>query len=386
MSSKLFSPFKLRGLELENRIVTSPMMQFSATENSEATDWHVIHYGTMAISGAGLVITEATSVRPDAAYNRTGLGLWTDAQEEALARVIAACRKYSPAKHGLQLWHSGRKASVKGLEDGLEEMTLEEGGWRLIAPSDAPYPGRTNPITVPTAEMLDEVIEAFCRSAERAARIGYDLLEIHGAHGYLLHSFLSPISNLRTDEFGGDITSRMRFPLKLMKAVRQVWPEDRPLGLRLSATDWVDSGWTVEDSVVFAKALKAIGCDYVTASSGGSSPQQQIDLGPGYQTRFAAAIRSEAEIPTMAVGQISEPHLAEFIVANGMADLIAIGRGLVADPRWPWRAAEVLLAKAYCPIQYQKSTPISNRTNLFRKVTGWDARHVSLKDKPASVA
>lgn len=370
MSSHLFSSFRLRDLTLPNRIVYSPMGQDAADQQGVASDWHMIHLGSMSLSGAALIFTEATAIEAQGMSTPRTLGLWNDAQEEALKRVIDASRRYSTAKHAVQLWHAGRKASLREPGTGTGELPLEEGGWRLAGASGLSYPGRNNPLDMLDEEGLARVRNAFVNSARRAARIGYDLLELHGAHGYLLHSFLSPLSNTREDGYGGDLAGRMRFPLEVIRAVRAVWPDERPMGIRISATDWIEEGWTIDDSVHFARAAKEAGCDYVTASSGGSSPAQKINVSPGYQVKFAERIRRDAEIPTIAVGQVWEPHFAEFVVCDGHADLVALGRGLVSDPRWPWRAAEALQGEVDYPIQYSKSVPGFMRKNLYRKVSG----------------
>lgn len=356
----------MRSVELSNRIVLSPMGQDSA-DHGMATDWHMIHLGSAAVSGPGLIFTEATAVLPEGMSSPGTLGLWNDAQERALKRVIDACRRYSPARHGIQLWHAGRKASLRVPAEGGKELPVADGGWGVVGPSDHPYPGRQNPLHALTEPDLEKITRAFVESALRAARIGYDVLELHCAHGYLLHSFLSPVSNRRTDRYGGDLEGRMRFPSALIKAVRQAWPDHLPMGVRISATDWIDGGWALEDSVVFAAELKRIGVDYVTASSGGSSPEQRIRPAPGYQVRFAETIRCDAGIATMAVGQIWEPHFAEFVVSSGSADLIAIGRGLVAEPRWVWRAAESLQGEVAYPVQYTRCIPQFMRKNLYYK-------------------
>lgn len=352
--SRLFASISLRGLTLDNRIVYSPMGQYMADPQGAATDWHAVHLGMMSLSGAGLIFTEATAAEPRGRDAPTSLGLWTDAHEAALKNAIDICKRYAPAKHAIQLWHSGRKGSMATPFETWRQLAIEDGGWALVSPSNRKFPGRDNPLVTPDADELASIAENFARSAERAARIGYDLLELHCAHGYLLHSFLSPLSNHRTDRYGGDLNNRMRFPLEAFAAVRRAWPEDRPMGVRISATDWVDGGWSLEDSLVFAARLKEMGCDYITPSSGGSDPGQAIVMGPGYQIEFAAAIRKIVGIPTMAVGMITEPALAEHVVASGEADMVALGRGLLNDPRWPWRAAEILGGEIAHPPQYMR--------------------------------
>lgn len=348
----LFSPIALRSVELANRIVYSPMGQYMADRTGAATDWHKIHLGMMALSGAGLIFTEASAVAPLGRDAPTSLGLWTDAHEEALAGVIETCRRYAPAKHAIQLWHAGRKGSMDIPWHGWRQLPEEEGGWPQTAPSPIAFPGRTNRLTVPTAGELDEIAGQFAQSAKRAARIGYDLLEIHCAHGYLLHSFLSPVSNRRDDEYGGSLENRMRFPLQVVAAARAAWPAERPMGVRISATDWIEGGWSLDDTLAFCTRLKALGCDYVTASSGGSDPGQKIALYPGYQVDFAAEIRRATGLATMAVGLITEPGHADYVVRSGKADMVALGRGLLRDPRWPWTAADALGGSITHPDQY----------------------------------
>jgi len=352
--SYLFSPITLRSLTLDNRIVYSPMGQYMSDDDGAASDWHLIHLGMMSLSGAGLVFTEATAVEPRGMHSPHGLALWTDRHEAALKRVIDSCRRYAPAKHAIQLWHVGRKGSVGDPWDGSRYIPREKGGWPVVAASPLPFAGRDDIPVAPDEDGLNAIEASFVQAAQRAARIGYDLLELHCAHGYLLYSFLSPISNKRTDRWGGDLEGRMRFPLRVFKAVRAAWPEDRPMGVRVSATDWFPGGWTVEDATAFARELKALGCDYVTPSSGGSTPEQKIKMGPGYQADFATAIRTGSGIATMAVGLINDPRFAEYLVSTEKCDMVALGRGLVENPRWPWDAAKVLEASVPHPKQYMR--------------------------------
>ena len=355
MSSVLFSKFKMRGFELGNRIVVSPMGQYSA-DNGCATDWHMMHLGHLSVSGAALLITEATAVEMPGRLSKNDLGLWSDENEEALARIVAFCRKYGGAKLGIQLYHGGRKGSISTAWEGQRPISKENGGWTIYGPSDNPYPGRNTP------EMLDDAgiaraISAFANAAKRADRIGFDVLEIHGAHGYLIHNFLSPLSNLRTDRYGGSRQGRMRFALEVYEAIRIVWPDHKPLGMRISATDWVDGGWSLDDSVALATELRRRNCDFITASSGGAVPEQKLKVEPGYQVPFAERIRRETGIATMAVGLITEPRHAEAIVSSGQADLVALGRGMLFNPRWPWHAAMELGDEVYYPPQYERSHP-----------------------------
>ena len=289
MPSLLFSPIKLRDTMLQNRIVVSPMAQYCAVEGC-ATDWHFMHLGSLSVSGAGLLIIEATSVERDARLSPGDLGIWGDEQEEALRPVIAFCRKYGSARIGLQLQHAGRKGSVSVAWEGQKDIPIEQGGWTIYSADTIPYPGRPVPVPI-EGERMARLLQHYADAARRADRLGIDLLEIHAAHGYLLHNFLSPLSNQRSDAYGGSLSARMRFVLEVFGAVRAAWPARKPLGVRISATDWVEGGWSVDDSVVLAAKLKSLGCDYITASSGGSVPQQKIDVRPGYQIPFAERIR-----------------------------------------------------------------------------------------------
>jgi len=282
-----------------------------------------------------------------------------------LTNIVRFCKRHGEAKLGLQLAHAGRKASVGPPWNGQKEMAPTEGGWPTISCSAMPYPGRSAPHAL-TIEELNSLKGKFVTAAQRALRAGFDLLEIHGAHGYLLHSFLSPLSNDRNDRYGGDLENRMRFPLEVFRAVREAWPSDKPIGYRISATDWTPDGWTIDDSVAFAHALKAEGCDYVSASSGGSSNEQSIPVGPGYQLPFSERIRKEVGIPTMGVGLITEPNQAEQALAEGKADMLALGRAMMYQPRWAWQAAEKLGADAYFPPQYARSHPSMRRRDFLR--------------------
>lgn len=356
MGTTLFSPYKMRGLTLPNRIVVSPMGQYSASDHGHATDWHMVHLGQMAISGAGLLITEATAVQPTGRISQHDLGLWSEAHAQALAPTVAFCRKHGGAKLGMQLYHAGRKGSVTVAWEGQKPIAQENGGWPIYNASAIAYPGRAQPLALDQAG-IEEAVRAFARAAQLADEIGFDLIEIHGAHGYLIHGFLSPFSNQRTDRYGGSLENRMRFALEVFDAIRAVWPERKPLGMRLSATDWADGGWTLDDSVVLSRELKTRGCDFITASSGGATPEQKLKVHPGYQVPFAEHIRREAGISTMAVGLITEAAQAEDILNKGQADLIALARGVMFNPRWPWHAAIELNEQVYYPPQYQRAHP-----------------------------
>ncbi|MDN7907595.1 NADH:flavin oxidoreductase/NADH oxidase [Burkholderia diffusa] len=352
----LFSPFTLRGVTLPNRIVISPMCQYSA-ERGEATDWHMIHLGHLALSGAGLLCIEATAVEPDGRITAGDLGLWDDVTEAALKPVLAAIRKHSPVRVAMQLSHAGRKASSEVPWKGGQLVSVADGGWLPHAPSALPHKdGETPPLALDAAG-LNRIREAFAAAAKRAARLGIDAIEVHAAHGYLLHQFLSPLSNQRTDEYGGSRENRMRFPLEIFEIVRAAFPADRPVGVRVSATDWVEGGWELDDTIAFAHELKQRGCDWIDVSSGGVSPLQKIPLSPGYQVPFAKAVKRAVGMPTIAVGLINEPAHANQLIEAGDADFVAMARAMLYDPRWPWHAAAELGAQVSAPPQYWRSQP-----------------------------
>lgn len=353
----LFSPLTLRGLTLSNRIVVAPMSQFCA-EDGCMTDWHLMHLGHMAISGAGLVMTEA--VYPEA-RGRNGpgcVGLYSDACEAALARVHDFCRENSPATLGIQLGHAGRKASILPPWQDRAPIPPEAGGWESVGPSTismgSSYPP---PRALDRADMA-ALRTCFVEATERAARIGYDLLEIHAAHGYLFHQFLSPLSNDRVDAYGGNPQNRRRYLLEVFAAMRAVWPVDRPMGVRLSAVDWAEGGLEVEDTIAVARDLKDLGCDFIVASSGGLVVDKPIPVAPGYQVPFSDAIRREVDIPTVAIGMITEVEHAESIVSAGQADCVALARGMLYEPRWAWHAATALgVSDVSYPSQYNPARP-----------------------------
>ena len=322
--SALFTPLRLRELNLVNRIVVSPMCQYSARDG-KANDWHFAHLASMSLSGAAMVIVEATAVEPEGRITPGCLGLWDDATEEAPKPALAFIRSYSSTAVAMQLAHAGRKASSKVPWEGGQMIPVAEGGWVPFAPSAAEYKeGETVPVALDDAG-LRRVRNAFAETTRRAVRLGFDALEIHSAHGYLLHEFLSPLSNKRTDDYGGSLENRMRFPLEVFEIVRENLPAEKPLGVKISATDWVEGGWDLDQSTAYSRELKKRGVDWITASSGGLSPLQKITLGPGYQVPFARGIKSEADVTTMAVGLITESNQAHSIVANG-DDLIALAR------------------------------------------------------------
>ena len=351
--SVLFTPFRLRGVELRNRVVVSPMCQYSAVDGL-AQPWHLVHLGSRAVGGAGLVIAEATAVLPAGRISPADLGLWSDAHAAALA-PIAAFIESQGAVAGLQLAHAGRKASTAPPWQGGGPVAPGDGGWTPVAPSPLPFaPGHPEPGELSAAE-IDGVVAAFAAAAGRAARAGFRVVELHMAHGYLLHSFLSPLTNRRTDDWGGSLDNRMRFPLAVAGAVRAAWPPELPLFARLSATDWVEGGWDLPSSIALARRLRELGVDLVDCSSGGLVPQATIPAGPGYQVPFAAAIRREAGIPTGAVGLITAPQQAEQIVATGQADLVLLARELLRNPHWPLHAAAALRAETAWPVQYLRA-------------------------------
>lgn len=349
-SSALFQPLKLRGLTLSNRIVVSPMCQYSAS-NGCATDWHLLHFGSMMTSGAGLFVIEATAVDPRGRITPECLGLWSDENEEALRNVLSRVRKYSRTPVAIQLNHAGRKAASHRPFVGKGPLKADQGAWPVIGPSATPFAeGWQVPHAMNQADM-DEAKNAFVRAAKRADRLGIDLIELHAAHGYLLSAFLSPLANQRTDEYGGSLENRMRFPLAVFSAVREVWPEHKPLGVRANGTDWHPQGLQAEDAVAFATELRKLGCDFVDLSTGGNT-YTKVPIGPGYQVPFAEAIRKGSGLATVAVGLIQSPSQAENIVASGKADLVAIGRAVLNNPHWPWQAAEELGCAVEVPWQY----------------------------------
>jgi len=367
--SVLFTPFQLRDMTLANRIVISPMCQYSA-EEGRATDWHMIHLGSLALSGAAMLMLEATAVEAIGRITPADLGLWDDATEAALAPVVAAIRGHAPIKIAIQLAHAGRKASSHVPWQGGQQIDPAAGGWLAAAPSAIPHkPGETAPIALDEAG-LDRIKQAFVATTRRAERLGIDAIEIHAAHGYLLHQFLSPLSNQRTDLYGGSLENRLRYPLEIVDAVRSAFPPGKPVGVRVSASDWVEGGWTLEQTIAFAEALKQRGVDWIDASSGGLSPLQQIPLGPGYQVHFAKAIKAATGVPTMAVGLITEAAQAETIIAEGDADLVALARAMLYDPRWPWHAAATLGAQVTAPPQYWRSQPRELKALFGEAVSG----------------
>ncbi len=356
MASKLFAPITIKGVTLPNRIIVSPMGQQSGDRNGNANDWYLMHLGNLALSGAGMVIIEATGVEPRGRVSTNCIGLWNDENAASLDRILKFCRANGHSKWGIQLAHAGRKGSVTPAWEGRDMVPPDQGGWTVVSASSIPYPGRDAP------EALDDdglkfIKQSFVSAAKRARDLGLDAIEIHNAHGYLLHSFLSPLTNQRTDSYGGSLENRMRFPLEVFDAVRAVWPEDRILGIRLSVTDWAAGGWTTEESAVLAKKLEAAGADYITASSGGTVPDQDINVGPSYQIPLAEALKAAVDVPIMGVGLVTQAVQAEDIIATGRADMVALGRAMLYNPRWVWHASFELNASVPFPGQYERCHP-----------------------------
>lgn len=356
MTSHLFSPITMRQVTLENRIMVSPMCQYSAV-NGCASDWHLMHLGQFAVSGIGLLMVEMTDVEPRGRISPYCMGLYSDENEQALNRVVQFCRRYGNTKIGIQIAHAGRKGSTLPPWQGRKPLPPARGGWQTVAPS-----ALSTSKEAPEPKALDRgeiasLRNAFAAATRRAARIGFDVVELHAAHGYLLHQFLSPLSNLRDDEYGGSVENRMRFPLEVFTAMRAVWPANKPLGVRVSVTDWAEGGWTLEDTVLFISELKARDCDWVDVSSGGLVKNQTIPVGPGYQVPFADRIRAETGITTVAIGMITEAQQAEEIISTGKADMVALARGMLYDPRWAWHAAAELNGEVNYPVQYLRCRP-----------------------------
>ncbi|MGV8922197.1 MAG: NADH:flavin oxidoreductase/NADH oxidase [Thermomonas sp.] len=368
--SYLFSPLELGPLRLSNRILVAPMCQYSSV-NGLACDWHQQHWTNLALSGAGLLITEAAAVEPRGRISWGDLGLYDDATEAAFAQALAPVRRWSPMPVGVQLAHAGRKASTeKPWENGGGVIAPDaEHGWQVVAPSALAYiEGQ------PVPEALDEagiagIVRAFVDSAQRAVRLGLELIELHAAHGYLLHQFLSPLSNRRKDGYGGSLENRMRLVLEVFDAVKSAVPASMALGIRISATDWVEGGWDLEQSIALARELDMRGCHYIHVSSAGLHPAQKIAVGPGYQLPFAEAIKREVAMPVVAVGLITEPQQAETVLTDGQADAVALARAMLFDPRWPWHAAAALGAQVAAPPQYMRSAP-HGQSALFKQAIG----------------
>jgi len=355
--SALFTPFRVGSLELANRIVIAPMCQYSAVDGC-MTDWHVIHLGHLALSGAALLTIEATAVLPEGRITYGDVALWNDATEAAIARTLETIRHWSDIPIAIQLAHAGRKASTELPWKGGSQIASDHpNGWQTFAPSAIPFEnGQQSPVAL-DRDGLTRVREAFAEAAHRAARLGVDAVQLHCAHGYLLHEFLSPLSNRRDDEYGGSLENRMRFPLEVFDAVRAAFPADRAVSMRVSGTDWVDGGWDIDQTIAFAQALEARGCAAIHVSSGGLTPAQQIPVGPSYQVPLARAVKKATRMPVIAVGLITEFEQAEAVVGTGDADLIALARTILYNPRWPWHAAAHFGAQVKAPDQYLRSQP-----------------------------
>jgi 2,4-dienoyl-CoA reductase-like NADH-dependent reductase (Old Yellow Enzyme family) len=365
--SALFLPIQLRSLALPNRIIVAPMCQYSADDGA-ANDWHFTHMNTMALSGAAMFCIEATHVEPIGRITPGCLGLWNDATEAALKPILTSMRKRSKAAVAMQLAHAGRRGSSHTPWDGGQLIPVAEGGWQTVAPSAVPHKdGEVAPLAL-DAQGLVRVRDAFVSAARRAERLGIDALELHFAHGYLAHQFLSPIANKRTDQYGGSLQNRLRYPRELFDAVRAVFPDHKPVGVKVSATDWVEGGWDLAQTIELAQELKKRGVDWIDASSGGVSPLQKIPVGPGYQVPLAQGIKEATGLTTMAVGLITQPKQAEEIVASGKADMVALARGMLYDPRWGWHAAAELGGHVSAPPQYWRSQP-STQKELFGATT-----------------
>jgi 2,4-dienoyl-CoA reductase-like NADH-dependent reductase (Old Yellow Enzyme family) len=355
MSTPLFSPFQLRDLTFSNRIGVSPMCQYSS-EDGFATDWHLVHLGARAQGGAALVITEAAAVTAEGRISSADLGIWKDEHIPALLRIASFIHSQG-ARAGVQLAHAGRKASMTPPFHGERLLSAAEGGWTPLAPSVIAFNEKYAMPQALDQTGIDAVVEAFAAATRRALKAGFDFVEIHAAHGYLLHEFLSPLSNQRTDAYGGSFENRVRLLLSVVDSVRATLPKERPLSVRISATDWVEGGWNIDESVALSKLLKQHGVDLVDVSSGGNIANAKIPVAPGYQVPFAARIRREAGIATAAVGMITEPTQANRIIAEGEADIVLLAREMLRDPYWPLHAAAALNETASWPEQYLRAAP-----------------------------
>jgi 2,4-dienoyl-CoA reductase-like NADH-dependent reductase (Old Yellow Enzyme family) len=355
--SLLFTPTRVGNLKLANRIVIAPMAQYSA-EDGQMSDWHLMHLGQLAISGAAALTIEGTAVTPDGRTSYGDVGLYSDECEAAMARVLGSVRRWSDMPIGIQINHAGRKGSRQKLWDGGTQIPSSHvNGWHTYGPSPIAFAsGDTPPISL-TRDDLAAIRDAYAAAARRASRLGLDFLQILGGHGYLLHQFLSPLSNRRDDEYGGSVENRMRFPLEIFEAVRDAFAHDRPVTMRVSATDWVEGGWSLEDTIAFVEALEARGCAAINVSSGGSSAAPHIPVGPSYQVPFARAVKQATTLPVIAVGMITEYEQAESILSTGDADLVALARAVLFDPRWPWHAAAHFGAQLKAPSQYLHAQP-----------------------------
>lgn len=357
MPAKLFTPFQLGTTNLSNRIVIAPMCTYSARDGL-ANDWHQIHYGQLALSGAGLLTLEATSVAPEGRITYGDLGLWNDDCEKALGTTLDSIRRWSDMPIAIQIAHAGRKASTDlPWLGGAQLPPGSENGWQTVSSSDLPFEAHEKAPQALDRDGLKRIREAFAEAAQRAVRIGLNAIQVHSAHGYLLHQFLSPLANRRDDEYGGSLENRLRFPLEVFDAMRDAVPANVALTVRVSATDWVEAGWDVEQTIAYAKALEARGCTAIHVSSGGLSSMQKIPVGPNYQVPLARAVKQAVTMPVITVGLITEAEQAEAIIGTGDADLVGVARAMLYDPRWPWHAAAKLGAKVKAAPQYLRSAP-----------------------------
>lgn len=352
----LFSPITVSGVEFSNRIIVSPMSQYSALDGAP-TDWHFIHYGALANSGAALVMVESTHVNPRARGTLGCLGIYTDEQEEKLGAIAAAVHTAGSSLIGIQLNHAGPKASATLPWDAVKGALPDGVGWEIISASAQSFGNGWPMPRAATAADLEEIIEAYVAATKRAYRAGFDTLELHAAHGYLLHAFLSPITNHRTDQYGGDLAARMSFPLQVFKAIRTVWPKEKPLSVRVSSTDWDPAGWSIDDSIVFVRLLSEAGCDYVCMSSGATTAETKPPIAPRYQSPFAARVKKDTNVLASALGLISTPEEARRLIVEGESDLVTVGRAFLDNPHWAWLAANRLGAAVKRPRQYQRATP-----------------------------
>ena len=353
--SQLFEPLALRSLTLPNRIAVSPMCTYSA-QDGLASDFHLVHLGGFALGGAGLVIAEATAVTPEGRISPKDLGLWNDAQIAPLARITRFIREQGSFS-AVQLAHAGRKAGTAAPGEGSGTLTPAQGGWQTVAPSAVRFSDDYALPAALDADGIRKVVADFTAAAQRARTAGFDVVEVHAAHGYLLHQFLSPLANQRTDEYGGSFENRIRLTLEVSAAVRAVWPAELPVLVRLSATDWAEGGWSADETVELARQLRALGIDLIDVSTGGMLPVANMPIGPGYQTAFAARVKHEAGIPASAVGLITSPSQADHIVRSGQADMVMLARELLRDPHWPLRAARELGQPTSWPRQYLRAGP-----------------------------
>jgi len=351
--SLLFTPLQLRGLTIRNRIFLSPMCMYSASDGLP-TEWHMVHLGSRAVGGAGVVMTEFTAVTPEGRISPEDLGLWSDSHAERLIPITAFIREHG-AVAAIQLAHAGRKAGTAAPWKGGRPLKPNDGGWQSVGPSPIPFAADFTPPHELSEHELDGIVDLFAAATRRAQMSGFQVVEIHMAHGYLLHSFLSPLSNQRRDDYGGSFENRIRQPLRVAKAVRDLWPPQWPVFVRISATDWVEGAWDLPQSIEFTIRLRELGIDLIDCSSGGLTPDARIPAGPGFQTPFAEAIRRQAGIPTSTVGLITEPIQAEHILRTGQADAISLGREMLRDPYWPLRAARELGDEVTWPVQYERA-------------------------------